>query len=317
MKLPLACFIFGIASIVPALAQQYNGITLIINNESEYPDDQVWLQWTGQGAGNGIAPGLHGISGSTSILPSDQNLGTPGAGINPNGYLLSSLAPLAGGKAHRYVIKNYTMDGGRINVTLGSSGINFTPNYTPPPNNFNDANNNFTRRYDKLEGFMQGSATDNIDMTAVDFFAIPFEVDAYNTPTPDPDNTTPVQSLTSANGSPIINALSSIASQSKRGAAQRSARRLAQSRSADQQQQPLSGHQYPLLRTLVGRAGPVLADRQRREFQQQLCPRHRQRPEHDQRVLPEFAQRRPHSTRQRHHPRPGGHSGQLPFQATQ
>jgi hypothetical protein len=170
MKLLLACIILCVTSIVSAFTQSSNkGITLIIRNESKRPDDRIWIQWTGQGPS-----GVRGQSGGRSIQSSTYD-------SNTAGYQLSTFT--AEPEPHSYKINGFAMDGGRMNFTLGSSGFTIPSiGYSPPANNFNDPN--FTKRTDKLEAFIQDTPNDNLNMTAVDFFSIPFQVEGYNSLSP-------------------------------------------------------------------------------------------------------------------------------------
>jgi Beta-1,3-glucanase len=193
MKLLLACIILCVTSIVSAFTQSSNkGITLIIRNESKRPDDRIWIQWTGQGPS-----GVRGQSGGRSIQSSTYD-------SNTAGYQLSTFT--AEPEPHSYKINGFAMDGGRMNFTLGSSGFTIPSiGYSPPANNFNDPN--FTKRTDKLEAFIQDTPNDNLNMTAVDFFSIPFQVEGYNSLSPN----TSMQTLTSDNGDTIVAALAAIA----------------------------------------------------------------------------------------------------------
>ena len=109
---------------------------------------------------------------------------------------LSAFRVLAGTAEPNLVqIPGFTMGGGRMWFTYGSNcwAIPST-GYTPSLANFNDPN--FPLRYDKIEAFIMGSTDDNLDITAVDAFAIPFSVKAYVAASP----STTTQTLSGSHG---------------------------------------------------------------------------------------------------------------------
>ncbi len=167
-------------------------VTLKIRN---YSGKQVWVMWTG-------TSGLSGTSNGISIAPSDY-------GSNAAGYDLSTfnaVEPLV------YQVDNFTMGGGRMWFTYGGASWAFTgPGYTPPMANFNDPN--FPLRYDKVEAYIMGSTTDNLDITAVDAFSIPFEVKAFASASP----STTTQRLKGSLGKPVYDALGAVAANAKAG----------------------------------------------------------------------------------------------------
>jgi hypothetical protein len=191
MRRLLACLALSLIPIASSQAQ----VKLMIKNLSGQPDANIWIQWTNQ-AGNGGADSLTGTSNGISIAPSTYV-------NNTAGYRLSAFASPS---AHTYEIDKFTMNGGRMNFTFGASGFTIpSDGYTPPPNNFNDPN--FTRRTDKVEASIIGGVDDNIDMTAVDAFSIPFKIEGYNSTAP----TETLQTLESANGDAIVAALGTVA----------------------------------------------------------------------------------------------------------
>jgi hypothetical protein len=174
---------------VPAARAQ---VTLLINNQSGQP---VCVMWTG-------TSGLTGTSNGISIAPSDA--GGPAAG-----YLLSGFAQTSP-TSNVYQVNGFTMGGGRMWFTYGSSCWTIaSPGYTPALANFNDPN--FTLRYDKIEAYIMGSKDDNLDITAVDAFSIPFSVKAYMAASP----STTTQMLRGSLGGGVIAALGAIAANAK------------------------------------------------------------------------------------------------------
>ncbi|HEY3243527.1 MAG TPA: beta-1,3-glucanase family protein, partial [Phycisphaerae bacterium] len=170
---------------VPAARAQ---VTLLINNQSGQP---VCVMWTG-------TAGLTGTSNGISIAPSDA--GGPAAG-----YLLSGFAQTSP-TSNVYQVNGFTMGGGRMWFTYGSSCWSIaSTGYTPALANFNDPN--FTLRYDKIEAYIMGSTDDNLDITAVDGFSIPFSVKAYASASP----STTTQTLRGSAGNSVIAALGAIA----------------------------------------------------------------------------------------------------------
>jgi hypothetical protein len=171
----------------PAKAQ----VTLKINNQSGQP---VCVMWTGVTTLSGLT------AGGTSILPSDT-------GANPpTGYMLSAFTPVTAGNPNYVKIPNFTMGGGRMWFTYGNNcwSVQGT-GYTPSLADFNDPN--FTLRYDKIEAFITGSTDDNLDITAVDGFSIPFSVKAFASASP----STTTQTLRGSAGNSVIAALGAIA----------------------------------------------------------------------------------------------------------
>ena len=149
--------------------------------------------WTG-------TSGLTGSSNGVSIAPSDF-------GANAAGYALSGFQQVA---PNVYQIGGFTMGGGRMWFTYGSGSWTIpSSGYTPSLANFNDPN--FTKRYDKIEAFIMGSTDDNLDITAVDAFSIPFSVKAYVAA--NPSGTT--QTLKGSPGNRVIAALGAIAANAK------------------------------------------------------------------------------------------------------
>lgn len=109
-----------------------------------------------------------------------------------------------------YQINNFTMGGGRMWFTYGSSCWSIpSTGYTPALANFNDPN--FTLRYDKIEAFIMGTTDDNLDITAVDAFSIPFSVKAYVAASP----STTTQTLKGSRGGYVIPALAAVAANAK------------------------------------------------------------------------------------------------------
>lgn len=174
------------------------GINLIIQNDTGSDGSNIWLQWTGMGTGG--LTGTTGLANSTSsvnIAPSDY--GT----LNAGGYQLSSFASTG---TNQYTISDYTQAGGRLWFTIGDSGFTFhNAGYNPALATFTDQN--FTKRYDKIEASITGSTDDNMDMTAMDGFSIPFEVIAYNSTKP----SVPTQTLKGSNAAAIVSALGAVA----------------------------------------------------------------------------------------------------------
>lgn len=150
-----AVLILAVCGVTSASA----AVNLIIDNQS---GSEIWLQWTGTSV-------LTGTSGAINIAPSDFN-------NNAAGYQLSSLQSIG---TNQYQISNYTQGGGRLWFTEGNAGFTFhNAGYNPPLATFNDQN--FLVRYDKIEAYIVGSTDDNLDMSMLDGFSIPFKVTAYN-----------------------------------------------------------------------------------------------------------------------------------------
>jgi hypothetical protein len=165
-------------------------VTLTIRNES---GKQVWVSWTGTSS-------LGGTTNGISIAPSDF-------GVNAAGYDLSTFAQPT---PNVYQISNFTMGGGRMWFTYGPNAWTFAnTGYTPSLANFNDPN--FTLRYDKIEAFITGSTDDNLDITAVDAFSIPFTVKAWSSASP----STTTQVLRGSTGKQVADALAAIAASGK------------------------------------------------------------------------------------------------------
>ncbi|PAW86766.1 MAG: hypothetical protein B9S26_15200 [Opitutia bacterium Tous-C4FEB] len=167
-------------------------VNLIIDNQS---GSEIWLQWTGTSVLTGTVANAIG-GGTTYIAPSDYN-------DNANGYQLSSFQSI---DTNKYLIANYTQGGGRLWFTEGSSGFTFNnPGYTPALETFSDIN--FTKRYDKIEASITGSTDDNIDMTMLDGFSIPFTVTGYKSTNP----AVPTQTLKGSTTDKILSALGAVA----------------------------------------------------------------------------------------------------------
>lgn len=167
-------------------------VNLIIDNQS---GQDIWLQWTGMSSLTGTVNAAGG--GTISIASSDYN-------DNAAGYALSSFATT--GTANQYEISNYSQAGGRLWFTMGSSGFSFNnTGYTPPLANFNDPN--FLLRYDKIEASITGSTDDNMNMTSLDGFSIPFMVTAYNSA----HQSTTTQTLKGSSTDQILAALGAVA----------------------------------------------------------------------------------------------------------
>ena len=149
--------------------------------------------WTGTN-------GLTGTSNGISIAPSDF-------GSNAVGYDLATFQQV---EPNVYQVNNFTMGGGRMWVTYGASSWTIpSSGYTPSLANFNDPN--FAKRYDKIEAYIMGSTSDNLDITAVDAFSIPFAVKAYASSSP--SSTT--QTLKGSPGKSVYDALGAIAANAK------------------------------------------------------------------------------------------------------
>lgn len=165
-------------------------VNLIIDNQS---GSEIWLQWTGMPSLTGTATTA---TGSISIAPSDF-------GVNAAGYQLSSFQSF---DTNKYLITNYSQQGGRLWFTEGSSGFTFhNTGYTPALANFNDAN--FTKRYDKIEASITGSTDDNMNMTSLDGFSIPFRVVGYKSTA----MATTTQTLSGSPTNQILSALGALA----------------------------------------------------------------------------------------------------------
>lgn len=161
-------------------------VTLKIKN---FSGQQVWIMWTGTAS-------LTGTSNGVNIANSDY-------GVNAAGYDLSTLMQTA---PNEYEIDNFTMNGGRMWFTYGTSSWTFhNTGYTPALATFNDQN--FTTRYDKIEAYIVGSTSDNLDMTAVDGFSIPFTVTAYQAA----NKSATTQTLRGALGKAIYTTLGAVA----------------------------------------------------------------------------------------------------------
>jgi hypothetical protein len=163
-------------------------VTLKIKNNS---GQQVWVMWTGTSSLTGS-----GGTVTTSIANSDY-------GNNAAGYPLTAFA-LVG--TNEYQINGFSMGGGRMWFTYGPNSWTFSnTGYTPALATFSDPN--FTTRYDKIEASITGSANDNLDITAVDGFSIPFFVTGYNSANP----STTTQTLKGSIAQVVANALGAIA----------------------------------------------------------------------------------------------------------
>ena len=181
----------GLALALLAPAPAHAEVTLKIDNKSGGP---VCVMWTGVTTVSGLT------SLGTNILPSDT-------GANPpKGYSLAAFTPVTAGNPNVVKIPNFTMGGGRMWFTYGANcwAIQST-GYTPSLADFNDPN--FPLRYDKIEAFITGSKDDNLDITAVDGFSIPFSVKAYASASP----ATTTQTLRGSAGNNVIAALGAIA----------------------------------------------------------------------------------------------------------
>ena len=165
----------------------HSAVTLKIDNRS---GQEIWVMWTGT---NGLTGTSNGID---RIAPSSF-------GNNAAGYPLSSFKQVA---PNVYQIHNFTMGGGRMWFTYGNSCWTVqSTGYSPSLANFNDPN--FTLRYDKIEAYITGSTDDNLDITAVDGFSIPFSVKAFASASP----STTTQTLRGSAGNSVIAALGAIA----------------------------------------------------------------------------------------------------------
>jgi hypothetical protein len=188
----------GFAAALLAAPPAHAQVTLQINNKSGQP---VCVMWTGVTALSGLT------SKGTNILPSD-------AGSNPPpGYALTAFQPVTPGNPNLVQIPNFTMGGGRMWFTYGNKCWSVqSTGYTPSLADFNDPN--FTLRYDKIEAYIMGSTDDNLDITAVDGFSIPFSVKAYASGSP----STTTQTLRGSAGNSVITALGAIAANAKASA---------------------------------------------------------------------------------------------------
>ena len=197
--------VLGLAAallVAPAAKAQ---VTLRINNKSGLP---VCVMWTGMTSATGVTTLTGLTSTGANILPSDAGP-TP-----PPGYSLSAFTPVTAGNPNYVQISSFTMGGGRMWFTYGNNCWTVeSTGYTPSLANFNDAN--FTLRYDKIEAFITGSADDNLDITAVDGFSIPFSVKAYASASP----STTTQTLRGSAGNSVIAALGAIAADANASAA--------------------------------------------------------------------------------------------------
>jgi hypothetical protein len=145
--------------------------------------------------------GTSGLTGTTAdgTAIANSDYGTKNAG----GYMLSQFAS---SQPNLYYIPNFTMSGGRMWFTYGDKCWAFSnAGYTPAMANFNDPN--FTLRYDKIEASITGSTDDNLDITAVDGFAVPFAVEAWQSTNP----AATVQKLAGSTGHQVRNALAAVA----------------------------------------------------------------------------------------------------------
>jgi hypothetical protein len=177
----------ALALLLP-VAPSHAQVTLQIYNASGQP---VCVMWTGTASLTGTT------ANGTAIANSDY--GT----ANAAGYPLTDFAS---SQPNLYYIANFTMNGGRMWFTYGSSCWAFSnAGYTPAMANFNDPN--FTTRYDKIEASITGSTDDNLDITAVDGFGIPFAVEAWQAANP----TATVQRLAGSAGNQVRSALAAVA----------------------------------------------------------------------------------------------------------
>ena len=109
---------FGLAAILAA-GTVHAQVTLKIHNQS---GKEIWVMWTGTN-------GLTGSSNGIDIAPSDF-------GSNAAGYPLSGFAQVS---PNVYQIDGFTMGGGRMWFTYGSSSWTFpSAGYSPSLANFND-----------------------------------------------------------------------------------------------------------------------------------------------------------------------------------
>ncbi|MEO8752003.1 MAG: beta-1,3-glucanase family protein [Casimicrobiaceae bacterium] len=183
----------GFAATLLAAPVADAAVTLLINNQSGQP---VCAMWTGQ---------TNGLTGSNNNI----NIATSDFGVNASGFPLSNFTPTTP-TSNIYQISNFTMGGGRMWFTYGANcWAPQSTGYNPALANFNDPN--FTLRYDKIEAFITGSTDDNLDITAVDAFSIPFSVKAYVAA--NPSGTT--QKLKGSPGTPVMTALAAIAADAK------------------------------------------------------------------------------------------------------
>jgi hypothetical protein len=169
-------------------ASAHAQVTLFIDNPAGQP---VCIQWTG-------TAGLTGTTASGAQI-ANSDYGTTNAG----GYMLTEFAT---SQPNLYYIPNFTMNGGRMWFTYGNNCWTFSnTGYTPAMANFNDPN--FTLRYDKIEASITGSTDDNLDITAVDGFSIPFAVAAWQAANP----STTLQGLAGSYGHQTRKALAAVA----------------------------------------------------------------------------------------------------------
>ena len=189
--------VLGLAAVLLAAPPARAEVTLRINNKSGQP---VCVMWTGMTSSTGVTT-LSGLTSSgANILPSDAGPAPP------PGYSLSAFTPVTASNPNYVQIPNFTMGGGRMWFTYGNKCWTVqSAGYTPSLADFNDPN--FTLRYDKIEAFITGSKDDNLDITAVDGFSIPFSVKAYASASP----STTTQTLRGSAGNSVIAALSAIA----------------------------------------------------------------------------------------------------------
>ncbi|MFO1302703.1 MAG: hypothetical protein U1F54_03175 [Burkholderiales bacterium] len=184
------------AAVGLAVANADAAVTLKIRN---FSGQQVWVQWMGM-----PSTGLTGTTGGMTIQPSDF-------GSNASGYDLSTFTSPT---ANEYEITNYSMSGGRIMFTYGATPISIpSAGKQPSLSNFNDPN--FLKRFDKIEGAITGSTDDNINMTALDGFSIPFNVAGYQAA----NQATTLQTLHSQMGRRVYTPLAAIAANKSASAA--------------------------------------------------------------------------------------------------
>lgn len=179
--LPLA---LTAAMLCAPLAQA--AVTLKIINQNA--NKNVWLMWTDTAA-------LGGGSNGIAIKRSESD-------SNAAGYRLTDFKKVA---PDTYQIDNYTVAGGRLWFTFDSNWTFANPGYRPNHVNFMDRN--FLKRYDKVEAYIMGGTNDNLDLTAMDAFSIPFSVKAYSSVSP----AATTQILKGSKGTDVVAALKKIA----------------------------------------------------------------------------------------------------------
>jgi len=186
-------------------------VTLKIRNLS---GQNVWLLWTGQAATNGLTGTATNVLGQTiSIAPSDYNVNAGGYGLLQGSSTAANVLQPVATNPNEYQISGFTMNGGRIWFTFGAAPWAFqNTGYNPPFATFSDPN--FALRYDKIEASITGSTDDNLNLTALDGFAIPFAVKGYASSS----ESATAQFLNTELGALVYTALGAVAANSKAGA---------------------------------------------------------------------------------------------------